>query len=87
LSNVTVPHLVGLRGATAAVKLEALGLRTFANENGIEDVSGSSSSRSSSTLTVAVRFPPPGFVVSQSPSAGVTVQRGSTVRIAVASQP
>jgi beta-lactam-binding protein with PASTA domain len=77
-ADVAVPRVLGLRGNDAALELEAVGLRFFADEHLLPFQSSSTSLTMTTTQSLS------GVVVAQSPSAGVSVRPGSTVELSVA---
>jgi beta-lactam-binding protein with PASTA domain len=80
-ADVAVPRVLGLRGAEAATKLERMGLEVYAEEH----LGPSESSSTGLSLTTGQSLA--GVVVAQSPSAGVSVRRGSTVELSVSRNP
>jgi beta-lactam-binding protein with PASTA domain len=80
-AEVAVPRVLGLRGADVATKLEAVGLKFFADAH-LRPFQSSSTS-----WTMTTRQSLAGVVVAQSPRAGVRVHPGSTVELSVSHQP
>ncbi len=80
-ANVAVPRVLGLRGDDAAVNLEAVGLRFYADEH----LPPFASSPKGWSMTTAQSLR--GLVVAQSPKAGASVRAGSTVELSVQHRP
>ena len=80
-ADVAVPRVLGLSGGAAATKLEAVGLKVYAEEH----LGPSESSSAGLSLTTGQSLA--GMVVAQSPSAGLRVRPGSTVELSVAHKP
>jgi beta-lactam-binding protein with PASTA domain len=81
MPDVAVPRVLGLRGVAAATKLEAVGLRFFADAHLLPYQNESTTWTMTTTQSLA------GVVVAQSPSARVRVHPGSTVELSVAHRP
>lgn len=88
-SDVRVPHLVGMTGVGAEVKLEQIGLKTYSDQSAMTPPPPPPSTGPihGGSLRVTVVDPPPGFVIEQTPGPGTFVHRGSTVYISVAPTP